>query len=301
MTATSRMLPAIAALALVLVGCATASTPGPRGRLRGVRFAIDTAETPAPARGAFKTFTGVVEFAAGRGRLDVTAARGGPTLAVNGVAIAMPLARPGDYYLFDSTGFVLVRPTARGFSSFVLSRASFRQGDVIAAEEGFMEFARLRADTVTAGDSSRLRQHGPVTLRWHLDRRHAAGPVDVLARGWLDLQDAPAGEASAVRWFGAAAALATMPGGLGALPPDSLQLTAAVILSPPGERGTPVNLIVLHALSAVAVVDIDPTRLVLPAGFTETLWPGFERTSGLPELARDAGARWRTMPITPGK
>ena len=274
-------------------GAAVQSAPS---LLAGVRFAIDTAEIPAPARGAFRTFAGVVQFAAGRGRLDVTTPRRGPTLSVNGVVIAPPLAGTGDYYLFDSTSFVLVRPATRSFSSFELSRSSWRHGDVREADEGFMSFSRLQADTLARSDSARLTQHGTVAVRWHLDRRHTSQPVTILARGWLEVADAPAGEASVVRWFGTARALATMPGGLGELPPDSLQVTAAVIVTPSGGTGAPVNLIVLHSLSGLAAVNVSVDRFILPADFRETSWPGFERASEAARLSRDAGAKWRSIP-----
>jgi hypothetical protein len=287
---------------IMLAGCATGGSFGSRTTLAGVRFNIGTAELPAPARGALGVFDGVVEFAAKRGRLDVIAHRGRPPIAVGGVTIVTPLAGPGDYYLFDSTGFVLVRPTSRTFSTFVLSESSHRLGDVHEAREGMMEFSRLRADTLGAGDSARMVQHGPFTLRWHLDRRQSQGPARVLARGWIELPDAPAGEASVVRWFGAVATLAGMPDSLGALPPDSLQVTAAVVLpaaggTAPGASSAPVTLVVVHPLSRLTTVSIDPTRLALPAGFTETPWPGFERAAPPAVATRDAADRWRTVPV----
>jgi hypothetical protein len=283
------------ACALAQAGCAPAFVARQSAHVTGIWFSVDTTETPAPARGAFKTFVGTVEFAAGRGRLNVFALREGPALAVNGVAITAPLARSADYYLFDSTGFILVRPVSRTFSSFTLASSSYRHGDVREAGEGFFEFAPLRADTISDGESARLTQHGPVTIRWHLDRRRAAGPVSVLARGNIELPDAPAGEASVARWFGAAAALATMPDGIGALPPDSLQVTAAVFLTPSGVAGAkPISLVVLHGLSGVATAEINPARLVLPAGFTETAWPGVARVQQT--SSPDAAGRWRTTP-----
>jgi hypothetical protein len=44
---------------------------------------------------------------------------------VAGVRVATPLGGQEDYYLFDSTGFVLVRPQAKTFSTFALTDASF--------------------------------------------------------------------------------------------------------------------------------------------------------------------------------
>lgn len=286
----------------LLLACAAAGTSGSQGTRAGIRFAIGTAETPAPSRGALGMFDGVVEFAAGRGRLDVIAPHYGPPIAVQGRTIAAPLASAGDYYLFDSTGFVLVRPASRTFSTFVLSESSYRLGDVPEPREGFMEFSPLRADTLAANDSVRLRQHGRYTVRWHLDRRHANGPAQVLVRGWIDISDAPPGEASMVRWFGAAAALARLKDGSNEFATDSLQVTAAIVLPRPaddgasGTNGAPLTLIVLHPLSAVSTGSVDVARLVLPSGFTERSWPGFDKVLGVPAPAHDAAAKWSILP-----
>jgi uncharacterized membrane protein YphA (DoxX/SURF4 family) len=290
-----------AAGVLLLVACATAGSSASRSARGGVRFTIGTAETPAPSRGALGMFDGVVEFAGGRGRLEVTAPHYGPAIAVQGRTIAAPLASAGDYYLFDSTGFVLVRPASRTFSAFALSESSYRLGDVQEPREGFMEFSPLRADTLAANDSALVRQHGPYTVRWHLDRRHANGPAQVLARGWIELPDAPPGEASVVRWFGAAAALSRLMEGASEFATDSLQVTAAIVLPPTGNAaagtaGAPVTLIVLHPLSAVSAGNVDLARLVLPAGFTERPWTGFDQASGVRAPARDAGAKWSAVP-----
>ena len=288
--------------AILLIACATAGPSRPRGMRTGVRFTIGTAEIPAPARGALGMFDGAVEFASGRGRLDVTAPHYGPAIAVHGRTIAAPLASAGDYYLFDSTGFALVRPASRTFSTFALSESSFRLGDVPEPREGFMEFSPLRADTLTANDSPRPRQHGPYTVRWHLDRRHTNGPAQVLVRGWIELPDAPAGEASVVRWFGAAAALARLMEQAKKFATDSLQVTAAIVIPSPAGSGVsgatdaPVTLIVLHPLSAVSAGSVDVARLVLPAGFAERPWSGFDKASGVPIPVRDAGAKWSTLP-----
>jgi hypothetical protein len=287
---------------VLLIACATAGRPRSSDVGTGVRFTIGTVETPAPARGALGMFDGFVQFAAGRGRLDVTAQHYGPPITVQGRTIATPLASDGDYYLFDSTGFVLVRPASRTFSTFALAESSYRIGDVPEPREGFMEFSALRADTLTADDSARLRQHGPYTVRWHLDRRHAAGPAQVLARGWIELPDAPAGEASVVRWFGATAALARLLNGSADFVADSLQVTAAIVLPPTsrggasGATGAPVTLIVLHPLSATSAVHVDLARLVLPAGFVERPWPGFEEPSPAAITSHDPAAKWSTLP-----
>jgi hypothetical protein len=224
-----------------------------------------------------------------------------PPIVVQGVTINPPLAASGDYYLFDSTGFVVLRPATRTFSAFRLSESSYRIGDVIQARERFMEFGPLHIDTVSAGDSVRLMQHGPFTLRWHLDRRRATGPAQVRARGWIELPDAPAGEASAVRWFGAAAVLAAMHSSIDTLPRDSLQVTTLVVLptssvSAQGASGSYVALVVQHLMSGVTSAHIDPARLVLPAGYTETPWVGTTNVAASVTDSNMSADRWRTPP-----
>src|ERR1043165_3390131 len=82
----------------------------------GVRFSVDTSAALVSMLGAR------VEFAAGRGRIDVSTVASRPARSVNGVTIGPPIARAGDYYLFDSTGYVVVRPSSRTFS--VMSRTA---------------------------------------------------------------------------------------------------------------------------------------------------------------------------------
>jgi hypothetical protein len=288
-----------------LVGVLLASVVTPTigtaqlNRAAGIRFSIAGPDSPSPAQGVLGVIGGIVEFAGGRGRLDVDSTAG-RDVNVNGVVVTRPLAKPGDYYLFDSTGFVLVRPHNRTFSVFRFGRSWIHLGSARDSSEGFMEFVGLRADTLPLADASTIRQHGPFTVRWHVDRRRSdPPPIDVLSRGWIEVADAPAGEASAIRWFGAAAALATLSASPDSLQDSNLQVTAAVVLKTQPQQG-PVNLIVLHPIGARAHAEINVSRLVIPPRFTETVWPGFELEMKVP---RDDGlvAKWRRMPNAAGK
>src|SRR5205085_2426101 len=136
----------------------------------GVRFGIDTTETSAPATGLFSMFAGRIEFAAGRGRIDVSAIAFKPTRSVNDVTIGPPLAQTGDYYLFDSTGYILVRPSSRTFSSVSFTASTYRHGNVREPWDGLFEFGAERREDIPASDTARLTQHGPFGVRWHLDR-----------------------------------------------------------------------------------------------------------------------------------
>ena len=64
----------------------------------------------------FESFDGVVTFVAGRGRFDVLEPASTTPIATRGRRVPAPIAAPGDYYLFDSTGCILVRPSSKSFS-----------------------------------------------------------------------------------------------------------------------------------------------------------------------------------------
>src|SRR5437016_253354 len=95
-----------AACLMLLAGSANAASQ----TISGVRFSVDTSAA------LFSMFGGRVEFAAGRGRIDVSTIAARAARSVNDVAIGPPTARSGDYYLFDTTGYIVVRPSIRTFS-----------------------------------------------------------------------------------------------------------------------------------------------------------------------------------------
>lgn len=290
-----------AALIVVVGSAATETTPS---TVHGIRFTIDTTETNAPAMGLFSMFTGRIEFAAGRGRIDVSNVALRPTRGINGgVTLGPLLARPGDYYLFDSTGYVLIQPASRTFSGVSFSESTYRHGNVRASWDAMFEFGAVKSDNVSPSDSARLTQHGPFGVRWHLDRsrlpitdRPLPSPgAEILARGRTLVIDAPRGDASVVRWMGPTAALATLGDSIKPLD-SSLQVTAVVVLPAQPGRSSEVNLILLHQMWGISVSDIDLTTLVLPTGYTEVAWPGFEHASGLPAGSSKFAAHWRAPP-----
>ena len=228
----------LAAAALVFVAAAPRLVPA---TLPGVRFTVDTAETKAPATGIFSMFTGRIEVVAGRGRIDVASVAAKPPRSVNDITVGPPLAGAHDYYLFDSTGYILVRPSSRTFSSVSFTTSTYRYGNVREAWDGFFEFGQVRRTPIAANDIGRSMQHGAFTIRWHLDRANGVQPMDILARGRTIVADAPRGEASIVRWMGVAVALATLRDSISPLDAD-LQLTTVVVLPPESSTSGPTNL-----------------------------------------------------------
>ena len=258
--------------------------------LDGIRFAFDTVEMPAKWRGALTRTAGTVEFAAGRGRLSVTALRPGPAVSVNAVRIGSPLATPGDYYLFDTTEFILVRPRQHTFSRFALTRADYNQTGRLLPGAFLMRYTPCSTDTLAV---ERVTQHAPISVHWHLDSADARGPVKLYARGWLEIADAPAIEAGIARWFGVATALATRPGGVAPLTRTKLQLTTVALLRTTKAREPYLRYSALLTPIGLTAAKIDPTRLVLPTGYTETRWLG----AGASTPSRgSSAARWRQMP-----
>src|SRR5438874_1177329 len=117
----------VASVACVMSIGAHHQATQPAARVLGISFSIDTVVLTADARGdtavlqlwkAFASFKGRVRFAGGRGRLDVESRRAGAPLVVDRAVVNVPLALPGEYYLFDSTSFTLVHPTTRSFHRF---------------------------------------------------------------------------------------------------------------------------------------------------------------------------------------
>src|ERR1043166_7365633 len=159
-------------------------------------------------------FDAAVTFAAGRGRLDMVANPAGPELVTSGVSLAPPLAKPGEYYLFDSTGFILLRPSQKTFSSFVIADHEFNfdeRRNGWPSEFAFTPNGTLKIDTL--GVSSRGRgviHHEPTRLYWILKMGPTLPMFPHNALGRLAIADAPPGEGGIARWIGPTEALADM-------------------------------------------------------------------------------------------
>ena len=235
-------------------------------------------------------------FAAGRGRLEIDSLSEGPLVQADGIETSTLLARPGDYYLFDSTGFILVRPASKTFSSFQLTDAAY---DYRYSREGWPAFFDIKEapspfDTVRSPDGTR--QSGQVRIYWHLNLLVGG----IIAGGRIAVGDAPPGEASVVRWFGPSQALANMTASGGSLPNGIASLAAVVTLHPPSGNRPRVNFITEHMIWGIKPIGVDRSRLLLPEGFTETNWPGFEGRPNAPPLSADGGAKWR-VPVGFGR
>ena len=85
-----------------------------------------------------------VESAARRGRLDIVAVDSAAPVLRNGLNLA-PLGVRGDYYLFDSTSFVLVRPASKTFAIFAIVDAAYNFNDGREGWPDMFDFPRRSA------------------------------------------------------------------------------------------------------------------------------------------------------------
>ena len=236
---------------------------------------------------------GRVVFAGGRGRLDVAAvARRTPPIRIEGIVLAAPLARAGDYYLFDSTGFVLVRPGTRTFSSFQIADDRFNYEGRRDGWPAWFPLKRTSVDTLGAATPIEvMRQHGAYPVYWHADIRDRA-----LARGRFTVVDARPGELAVVRWFAATRALAAMMMKRDTLGATTPTVTALGLWAEAADTLPPTAIIEVRPFTGLRRADVSVERLVLPAGYTEGLWPGYEQTQQVFPTSADSGTYWKRRP-----
>jgi hypothetical protein len=298
------MIRRVSLVALLVTACnQVGSSPSPtpaRELARGVAYTIDTTvltqgtyddSRPDPASGdvaAFQSFSARVTYANGRGRIDILTRRPGATVVANSVALTTPLGMPGDYYLFDSTGFVLVRPAAKTFSIASISHEAYGSYDSREGWPGFFAFQPSFFATLSLAAALDLPLKDRLNIYWHTD----AGRTG-FARGRIAIDNVPFGEMNIARWFGATRWLADFAATGRALPTD-MTVTAAIPFRPSKEPGVPQSFIFKHPMSNAAVTDVDLSQLVLPPGLTHKPWAGDSPTQ-TGQIVPDQ-ARWLTLP-----
>jgi hypothetical protein len=234
---------------------------------------------------------GKIVFAGGRGRLDVGAVARHPVVRTEGIVLAAPLARPGDYYLFDSTGYVLVRPATRTFSTSQIADDRFNYEGRRDGWPAWFPFKRTSVDTLGPGaPAAALRQHGAYPVYWHADV-----PGRQLARGYFTLVDARPGDLAAVRWFAATRALAGLMLRDETLGGSKPTLTALGLWAAQNDTIPPTAITEMRSFSGLRRVEVDPERLLLPARYRAAPWPGYEKVQQVFPTSVD-GAYWRQLP-----
>lgn len=240
---------------------------------QGVVYVIDTllfdgnAIPPEPDAlrewGAFQTFRANVTYAAGRGRMDITWTRHPVLTLVDSVATTATRANIGDYYLFDSTGYVLVRPRSR---SFVVSSIEDDVYNFEGRRDGWPEYFRFdspRIDTLREVLSQTT--DSAVHIFWHAD----AKPAIALARGRLTLRDAPMGELNVARFFGATRAIAQLLETTQTLPTSRTTITSAIPKGRLRMTGALPSILLKQELMQLRTAPVDLRTLSLPRTFSD--------------------------------
>lgn len=291
------------AVALAGVALTEVNAQDARATLPGIAFSIDSGREALPPPAVVKRFgmppelitqiAGTVVFAGGRGRLDVAAvAQRTPLIRTAGIVLAGPVGKQGDYYLFDSTGFVLVHPGGRTFSSFQIADDRFNYEGRRDGWPAWFPLKRTEVDTLGAGTSAAsLRQRGAYPVYWHADIKGRE-----LARGRFTVVDARPGELAVVRWFAATRALAALMlkgDTLGAAKPT---VTALGLWAEQVDTVPPTAIIEVRPFTSLRRAGVSVEQLVLPAGYTEAPWPGYERAQQVFPTSADSGAYWKRPP-----
>jgi hypothetical protein len=282
-------------LSLSLIGLGVACSPRSHailapeaGAIQGITFAVDsTPEVTPQGPGPVRPLGMRITWAGTRGRIDILSKPLRPVMKIGDVTVGPSQAVPGDYYLFDSTGFVLVRPAIRQFSVFHISDAAFNYEGRRDGWPAFFAFAPPRVDTVRA-DSIIAPEHGEHRIYWHVDVAKdtvctvGGCSVEELARGRTTIADAPVAELIVARWFGPAQALGEIAGGVSRLLDKPIRVTTVSPLTG------------IHRIRDLRTTSVSRASLTVPSDFVEAPWPGF-RSSSI-EKDVDRGARWRTLP-----
>lgn len=290
----------VAGLGLRPIGSALAQAR----TIHGVAFVVDTARYGGPIDAILNVTALKVTYAGTRGRVDVLARTKGPAVRAKWVILSPSMAMPGDYYLFDGTGFILVRPAKKQFSSFKLADVSFNYE---GRRDGwpFFRFDPYEPE-ILSDESLRAseRPHGDFSIYWHAELMRdtsCKGPaygrcqIGELARGRAIVVYAPPEELAVTRWFGPAEALARI-GGLDSLVGRPIHLVSIGQWKAPAGGDSVTTITTIRFLSNLRVVTVHPAMLTLPRGFKETPWPNYENTKRVSTLSADGGAKWRILP-----
>src|SRR5689334_22528839 len=282
-------------LALSLIGlgiaCSSRSHPSLAPEVvsvQGITFAVDTTPEVTPlGPGPVRPLGIRVTWAGSRGRVDILSSPLRPVMKIGDVTVGRSQAQPGDFYLFDSTGFVLVRPAMRQYSALQISDAAFNYEGRRDGWPAFFSFAPTRVDTVPA-DSTITREHGEHRIYWHADIAKdtvctvGGCSIEELARGRTTIADAPVAELIVARWFGPAQALGEIAGGISRLMDKPIRVTTVSPLTG------------IHRIRDLRTTPVLRASLTVPSDYVEVPWPGFPSSSFSKGV--NLGGKWRTVP-----
>ena len=263
------------------------------------------APAPAPASsGAQKVIARVTE-AAGRGRIDVLEGTFGAGFG------------KGDYMLFDSTEFVIVRPGSKEFTPVPggLETKSIEMLQSLPGVQLTVANVKVSLDTIRRVDTIEGLPTRHYRLAIAYDIALDAGVMketigtSVQSDFWMaDLPGFPPTPFSQVTAGTGGGGASGGAGGSGALKELVAKVNSAtaalhrgvplksVSLSRMTEgAGPPTEMEQTNVVSDYMPAMVDASRLMLPSGYTAAPMPGMENFPGA-TVSDDAGAKWRVRP-----
>lgn len=313
-----------AAMTAAVVGLTAAASPratSPRANLPGMTYTMRSSAAPvgdgpgaAAMRASLANYTGVVVFAAGRGRMDITEG-------------SQPqMFEQGDYVLFDSSDYIIVRPSEKHF--FTMPTEAIGAASNAMEATGMKMSAKnvtVSLDTLGPGDPL----DGLATQHYRINQAYTMvidmsglgmdlggmtpPPMDAKTTMEYWYADVPevlpnpfAGMATGMK---GGASSPTPAGGMmgfmkevsdkmeivqAALPKGKVAVKTVSSMRMSGMMGMGMDMTM--EISGIKKIDVDPTQLALPDEFTQIAMPGMEALGSTTPLPADGGAKWRVKP-----
>lgn len=289
----------VLALAAAAVGSIASALPAQSSdTIAGLRYTMTvTTAVRGSSGGAPRKFVARVIEAAGRGRMDIVEGTFGAEFGI------------GDYLLFDSTEFVIVRPGSREFTVVPAGLAT-RSMEMLQAIPGVhltVGNVTVSLDTIRRVDTIQQlpTRHYRLGIAYEiaLDAGIMTDTISTDVRSDFWMADLPGFPPSPFSQF-------TTAGG-GATGPLKQMLDTVTAAAGALRRGVPVKSVSISRMregksapveteQTMDVTDyrraaVDAARLVLPPDYRETPMPGLEALPAVPRAPSDS-VKWRTRP-----
>lgn len=261
-------------------------------------------------------WTGVVVWAAGRGRMDITGKGVGGMFAT------------GDYLLFDSTDFIVVHPAAKTFSPMPRNMGATTTNMMQSVGQNMtIKDVHVLLDTLPAGEmvAGLSTQHFRIGTSYSLalDLSSLGADAADLALPTMDMQ------ATTEYWLAAVPSLPPNPfnplgseGAQSKSPPGDMVMSGAMKeiadKSSAAVAALPRNMVAIKTVrsshisggpmmsggsdgtmevSDIKPADVDLAQLVLPDAYVQTAMPGLEVFAAADTSSTvNRGAKWRVKP-----
>lgn len=198
---------------LLLLGQSLGAQPATK---RALTFTVDTTTYGNIVESSLSSLWLKVTYDGQRGRIDVLDRVRRPAVRLGWLLLTPPKLAQGDYFLFDSSRFVHVRPTERAFAVYPLRDVAYNFQD---RRDGWPFFKRHPGTATVAPGTANASRRVDLGSYWHSEWVRdtscwgaAFGQCLVrgLARGRGEAADVPPTFIGLIRWIGPTLSLAAI-------------------------------------------------------------------------------------------